>query len=183
MSKNKLSNAYIKRIANSVGANKVSGLIYEHVRSMTTEYLETVISKAVTYSEFYGKNTINKGMIYLATDKEKWSENLPAVKCKIPNLKQLNTVEKRVEWYKKEQGENRCLHFPKSSFASFVKDIMKQMTSKKVNITKEAMIYLQYIVESYIASLLKNGLLFVKHRGSPVLMPKDLTVGKLYTKI
>jgi len=183
MPKDKLSRTYIKNIANSVGVPKVSGLIYEQLRSMTKDYLQKVLSKAVTYSEYYGKNTINKGIIFLATDKEKWSEDLPGKKCKAPNLKVQNTVEKRVQWYKKEQGENRCLHFPTSSFSSFVKDVLEDTTTKKIKITKQAMIYLQYIVEAYMANILKNGLLFVKHRGGPVLQPKDLTIGMRYKKI
>jgi histone H3 len=76
---------------------------------------------------------------------------------------------------KKYQKLSNCLTFAKFPFEKFVRQILtKKNCDKPIKISKEVFIILQYFIEQYVVSVLKDANLAAIHAGRVKLMPIDI---------
>lgn len=160
----------IKSMCKKVGIQNVNSLIYEEVRGILKVFLEELLEKILTVTQFYKRKTVSVNDVYLVMEK-----HLLLMKKKIPHCKESKKIQ-------------ICLEFARAPFHRYVREIsldhlqyskyMKKSDIPVMRFEQEAFDLIQYSMERYLLKLLYEGKLIASNAHRDTLYPKDLQLAK-----
>lgn len=162
------SNPGIVRLTKQGGSVKVTKLVVEELKDiMKNRIAASIVKNAVTYMEHARRKTISLKDIVLAYEVEfgmkYYGEHPPSIACPKPKkLKggktkagKTNNLLKQVRHYQKQSD---CLLLQKAPFKMCMRELILQYGGRDadIRITKDAMLSLQNIVESFTVKIIEN---------------------------
>jgi len=170
----------IRRLTYTAGVREVSGLIYEETRGITMVWLRKCLSKAVKISEYYKRNTINESIIAAILPTKMWSGELSKKACPVyysEGGSRVSRGTRAIREIRFHQNHPDCLNIPRQSFARIVREIANDF-KPGVRFTENALLLLQYGLESYLVELFEDAQLCAIHAHRASIQPKDLQMAR-----
>lgn len=153
MSQN-IKKASLYKFCQKTGIDRVSALCYEELRGIIIKFLEQFLSTIVTRTEYYRKKTITV------------NEVIPSMSPKI--YVPTNDVHSC-----KKKTMDICFIFQRRPIEKLVREIISNYKTD-IRVQKEAFIFIQYYLESFILRLLMSSKVYMVSGKRNTLYPKDI---------
>src|SRR3990170_7026411 len=169
----------ITRLARVAGIRSLSKEMLEELRGIIKVVLEKVIKNAVYITDYQRKNTVDITSVYYALPKFMYSIKPPAKTCPKYTTKTKGQKKKKakpgmvayreIKFYQKQSN---CLYIPRLPFERLVREVAQDY-KYDLKFSKDAMLLLQYYVESYVVKVLEESQLVALHKDQIRVSPKD----------
>lgn len=175
----------LKRIMHKAGVLYASGLMYEELRGVLKVRMEKLIRNAIYLADHEERKTVKVidviqaaeylGLNILGVSKIKRKKGPRRKKSDKSAFAKNKTL---VEYVKKLQDPNQyTLEIPYTSFNRLVREI-GQYFKDKVRYTKQALMLIHQMMESYLINLMEDVLLCALHAGRKSVYPKDVQLAR-----
>ena len=166
-----MNNSGLQRLAYKAGAVRVSSKVYDKVRNVGHQYLESIVRAAVTYCEYENKKTVSEDHAVHAIEHvgfTGWYRTSGEVKrCKPSSKKRL------INKIKEYQGQSDCVTLAKATIEAEIKQIGNDFISS-IRWSKEALINIHFALEYLIYKLLFSALKVTVNAERRTLLDSDL---------
>ena len=181
-----ITKSALQRIAYTAGITSMSSVVYEELRGFLKAKMEKILNKAIVYTEYQRKMTIDEYAIAANISPKIWSMNPKAKACKLRKSKRNSRSKSRSKSKNKKSANYNallniryyqklydCLNIPMASFERLSREIASNFKCD-VRFTKKALIIFQYSMEKYLLEILKKTLLLTVHANRTRIEPKDI---------
>jgi histone H3/H4 len=185
----------IRRLAQRAGIIRLSGKIYEKLRGIIKRYVDSVLSKAISFTTHQRRKTVKpsdlegalqvSGQYLEAATNPNTSKTFNTCKTRHKSKKEPKEQSEKATHHRFKPGtvslreiryqqkHSDCFAFPKVNFKRLAREI-GQDYEPNLRYSRKFMELFQLVVENYIIELLQSVNLCAIHENRQTVMPKDL---------
>lgn len=176
-----ITNGAIKRLARRAGVLRIGNQTYDEVRNMIHMSLTDWLGRIVTYTQHMRKKTVNVPAVVAGIPQKFYSNALDPDKCRLrsPKKSDPNPDKRKHRFHpgtvalreiKYFQKSSECLLIAKLPFARLIHEI----AGSNLRFNKDAIILLQFAIESYVVEHLQSANLNALHAKRNTIRPEDI---------
>lgn len=179
----------LKRLAHEAGAKRLSGMIYQELRTQLLDYLRKLLKSVSVSVVFNGRKSVQikdiefglkqLGSAYGGSVKTSCHVRSKAPKSKAPGkkahrFKPGTEALREIRYYQKNSG---CLIFSRAPFVRLVKEILRPSIGSP-RVGREALDAIQVATEVYLRSLIEGGVAIAVDAHRETLKDDDIKLAR-----
>ena len=176
------TDANITNLANKAGARTISELMPEEITSVIKVKIDSVCRFLDLYQRYYGSDITSLMVSYAMRDAKlpcMYTNELVDKECSekksSPKFKPDTNAVRNIRFTQKQYS---CLYLSKTQFARMFVQQMRDYRSGDNSIHTDAIVLLQYGIESYIVDILSDATIIMITRGDVELLPIDVQTAR-----